>query len=214
MATHNYNKIAGKDTGRIIAISDGVFGVALTLLVLEIRVPVMENIHSDTDLMQLFWTLKEKFLVYLLAFMTTGIFWLGHSSQYKHIGNSDRNLNWINLIFLLFVTMLPFTTAFLGDYTKFKFPIFIYWINIFMLGAMLYINWIYAVKKQFVNNETKEMVDKPLKKRIIYAQSLYFLVLYCLLSILILVLHLLFWYKQIMLLHIYLGWKRKNNRLV
>jgi hypothetical protein len=39
---------------------------------------------------------------------------------------------------------------------------------------MLYINWIYAVKKQFVNNETKEMVDKPLKKRIIYAQSLYF----------------------------------------
>ncbi len=169
---HN-NKIAGHDTGRIIAISDGVFGVALTLLVLEIRVPPFENIHSEGELIHLFWSLKEKFLVYLMAFMTTGIFWLGHSSQYKHIVKSDRNLNWINLVFLLFVTMLPFSTAFLGNYIHFRFPIFIYWFNIFMLGAMLYINWIYALGKNFVNPESKNEVDKALKNRIIIAQSLY-----------------------------------------
>ncbi len=173
MENNHYNKIAGQDTGRIIAISDGVFGVALTLLVLEIRVPVLESIHSEQGLISAFIELKEKFLVYFLAFMTCGIFWLGHSSQYKHIVKSDRNLNWINLLFLLFVTMLPFTTSFLGDYTKFKFPVFIYWINIFMLGAMLYINWIYACKHQLVNEETKDIVDQPLKKRIIVAQSLY-----------------------------------------
>lgn len=173
MMNVHYNKIAGQDTGRIIAISDGVFGVALTLLVLEIRVPVMESIHSEQDLISAFMELKEKFLVYLLAFMTTGIFWVGHASQYKHIEKSDRNLNWINLLFLLFVSMLPFTTAFLGDYTSYKFPIFIYWINIFMLGVMLYTNWIYAVKKDFVNEETKNLVDEPLKKRIVVAQSLY-----------------------------------------
>ena len=171
----NYNKISGQDTGRIIAISDGVFGVALTLLVLEIRVPVLETIHSESELIEVFFTLKEKFLVYLLAFMTTGIFWLGHSSQYKHIEKSDRNLNWINLLFLLFVTMLPFSTAFLGDYTHFKFPIFIYWFNIFMLGVMLYLNWVYAIRKKFVNETSKETVDKPLRNRIIIAQSLYFI---------------------------------------
>jgi uncharacterized membrane protein len=171
----NYNKIAGQDTGRIIAISDGVFGVALTLLVLEIRVPVLDSIHTEGELIQSFWALKEKFLVYLLAFMTTGIFWLGHSSQYKHILKSDRNLNWINLLFLLFVTMLPFTTSFLGDYTHFKFPVFVYWFNIFMLGLMLYINWIYAKKKNLTDADTAELVDKPLRNRIIIAQILYFI---------------------------------------
>ncbi|HMZ95055.1 MAG TPA: TMEM175 family protein [Chitinophagales bacterium] len=170
-----YNNIAGQDIGRIIAISDGVFAVALTLLVLEIRVPLLDIIHSEKELVVQFALLKSKFLVYLLAFMTTGIFWLGHSSQYKHIEKSDRNLNWINLIFLLFVTMLPFTTAFLGDYTNFKFPIFIYWLNIFMLGVLLYINWNYAYKKGFVNENTKEDINNPLRKRIIYAQTLYFI---------------------------------------
>lgn len=182
----NYNTIAGKDTGRIVAISDGVFGVALTLLVLEIRVPVLNTIHTEGELMQAFWSLKEKFLVYFLAFMTAGIFWLGHSSQYKHIERSDRNLNWINLLFLLFVTMLPFTTAFLGDYTQFKFPVFVYWFNIFMLGAMLYVNWIYAKKKGLTDKETESTVDKPLKNRIIIAQSLYFIgALMCFISPLI-----------------------------
>lgn len=169
-----YNKIAGQDTSRLVAISDGVFGVALTLLVLEIRVPVLETIHSENDLIHQFLALKSKFLVYLLAFMTTGIFWVGHSSQYKHIIKSDRNLSWINLIFLLFVTTLPFTTAFLGDYPDFKFPVFIYWVNIFMLGAMLYINWLYAYNHGLVSEETKDIVNFGLRKRIIVAQTLYF----------------------------------------
>lgn len=173
MSQNHYNKIAGQDTMRLIAISDGVFAVALTLLVLEIRVPVLDAIHSENALIEQFVELKEKFLVYLLAFMTTGIFWVGHAAQYKHIEKSDRNLNWINLLFLLFVTTLPFTTAFLGDYTQFKFPVFIYWINILMMGVMLYINWVYAYNKGFINDETKDTVNDPIRKRIIVAQSLY-----------------------------------------
>lgn len=173
MKNYSYNKIAGKDTARLIAISDGVFGVAMTLLVLEIRVPVLESIQSEQDLIHEFLMLKSKFLVYFLAFMTTGIFWVGHSAQYKHIEQSDRNLNWINLLFLLAVTLLPFTTAFLGDYMHFKFAIAVYWFNIFLMGLMLYINWIYAYKNNLVNAETKDLVDRPLRRRIIIAQTLY-----------------------------------------
>lgn len=172
---NTYNKIAGQDTGRILAISDGVFGVALTLLVLEIRVPFMASIRSEQDLMQAFFALKSKFLVYLLAFMTTGIFWVGHSSQYKYIEGSDRNLNWINLLFLLSVTMLPFTTAFLGDYTHFKFPIAVYWFNLLLMGIMLYINWAYACRHHFVDEKIKALADLPLRRRIVIAQSLYLL---------------------------------------
>lgn len=173
MNENHYNKISGKDVGRIVAISDGVFGVAMTLLVLEIRIPVMETIHTDGQLISAFLELKEKFLVYFLAFMTSGIFWMGHSAQYRHIIQSDRNLSWINLLFLLTVTLLPFTTAFLGDYTHFKFPVAVYWLNIFLMGAILYVNWAYAYKHNFVNPETKELVNQPLRTRIIVAQSLY-----------------------------------------
>ncbi len=175
MNKNTYNSIAGKDIPRIIAISDGVFAVAITLLVLEIRVPLLEEITSDKQLITAFLALSPKFLVYLLAFMTTGIFWTGHAAQYKHIVQSDRNLSWINLLFLLTVTLLPFTTAFLGDYTQLRFPIGIYWLNIFLMGFMLYIHWAYAFKHKFISQEAKDVVDKPIRRRILVAQSLYLL---------------------------------------
>src|ERR1700748_3506428 len=98
----NYNKIAGQNTQRIDAISDGVFAVAMTLLVLDIKVPITETIHTETELAQSFFTLMPKFLVYFLSFMTVGIFWTGQSTQSKYIEKSNRNLNWITLLFLLF----------------------------------------------------------------------------------------------------------------
>lgn len=174
MNTAHYNQIAGKDITRMAAISDGVFAVAMTLLVLEIRAPAAELIKSESDLVSSFLALGPKFLMYLLAFMTIGIFWTGHGAQYKHISTSDRNLSWINLLFLLMVSVIPFSTAFLGDFPNYKFPLFIYWLNIFLMGLLLYINWAYACRKNFVSTETKELVDRAIRRRIVVAQSLYF----------------------------------------
>lgn len=168
---NNYNSIAGKDTGRLIAISDAVFGVAMTLLVLEIKVPEIEG--GDKELATAFLSLMPKFLVYFLSFMTAGIFWMGQSAQFEHIKKSDRNLSWITLLFLLFVSTLPFTTAFLGDYLDHKFALAIYWLNIFLLGTVLYINWNYAERKGLISDETKNDVAAAIKKRIVIAQSMY-----------------------------------------
>ncbi len=168
---NNYNKIAGKDTGRLIAISDAVFGVAMTLLVLEIKVPEIEG--DDKELIAAFVKLMPKFLVYFLSFMTAGIFWMGQSAQFEHIKKSDRNLSWITLIFLLFVSVLPFTTAFLGDYISHNFAIGIYWINILILGMILYISWNYAEKNGFIDDEVKQNISGAIKRRIIVSQSLY-----------------------------------------
>ncbi len=169
-----YNKLAGQNAERINAISDAVFGVAMTLLVLEIKVPELEGHETEGDLMHAFVALLPKFLVYFLSFMTAGIFWVGQSAQFRHIEKSDRNLIWINLLFLLFVSTLPFSTAFLGDHITFKFSIFLYWLNIFLMGLFLYINWTYADKKGFITEETKDDVYEPIKRRIIIAQALYF----------------------------------------
>jgi uncharacterized membrane protein len=173
--TTSYNQIAGQKTQRIEAISDGVFAIALTLLVLDIKVPVGEAIKTETDLVNAFCHLMPKLLTYFLSFMTLGIFWTGHSAQYTFIEKSDRHLNWLSLFLLLCVSVLPFTTAFLGEFIEFKFAIGLYWFNILLLGISIYIHWLYAEKKGYLNIEgnEKELVSRAIKNRVIVAQALY-----------------------------------------
>lgn len=170
-----YNNIAGQSTNRIEAISDGVFAVAMTLLVLDIKAPTSEIINSEKELIQMFSLLAPKFLVYFLSFMTAGIFWTGQSTQFKYIVKSDRNLYWTTLLFLLFVSLLPFSTSFLSENVSFKFAIAVYWFNILMLGVTLYLNWHYAKKNNFLNLESQEAkyIHKAISYRIIIAQTLY-----------------------------------------
>lgn len=170
-----YNQFAGKKIGRIEAISDGVFAVALTLLVLDIRVPVNEAIHSEAALWASFCSLTPKLLTYFLSFMTLGIFWTGHTTQFNFIERGDRNLNWISLFFLMLVSLLPFTTAFLSDYIQFKMAIGMYWLNILLLGTALLLHWRYAFKHDLIDidPEDRDEINKAMKKRIIIAQLLY-----------------------------------------
>jgi len=170
-----YNQVAGKNVQRLEAISDGVFAIALTLLVLDLRVPLGKSIKSESDLFTAFCQLTPKFLSYFLSFMTLGIFWTGHAAQYTFIEKSDRHLNWINLFFLLFISILPFTTAFLSEYIEFKFAVGVYWLNIFALGLLILLHWNYAERHHYLSIEgaEKENVSAAIRRRVIIAQTLY-----------------------------------------
>jgi len=170
-----YNQIAGQKVYRLEAISDGVFAIALTLLVLDIKVPVSVSIHTEGQLFSVLCNLMPKFLSYFLSFMTLGIFWVGHTTQFTFIERSDRHLNWICLFFLLFVSVLPFTTAFLSEHIHFKLAIGLYWLNIFLLGLVIYIQWNYAYPHHCISGtqEERKATDNLIRKRIITAQALY-----------------------------------------
>jgi uncharacterized membrane protein len=168
----------GSDTRRIPpieTISDGVFGVAMTLLILDIKVPVSELIHSETDLMGAFYALLPKFFTYFLSFMTLGLAWTGISTQFTYFQRKDLKLTWIILFFLLFVTVIPFSTTFLSDYISYKFAIGVYWLNIFLLGVLRFISWNYAYRHNLLDivEKDKKEAKKAMNKRIIIAQSLY-----------------------------------------
>jgi uncharacterized membrane protein len=171
----NYNQLAGKKVQRIEAISDGVFAIALTLLVLDLKVPHSAGIKSEADLMNAFCSLTPQLLSYFLSFMTLGIFWTGQTVQFNYIEKSDRHLNWLSLFFLLFVSIIPFSTAFLSEHIEFRFALLIYWFNILSMGIVLYIHWNYAVKHGYVNlpEAERKTVAYLVNKRIIVAQSLY-----------------------------------------
>ena len=110
----SYNQIAGQSVERLAALSDGIFGVAMTLLLLELHVPAKELIHSEGDLRHALAVLAPRLLVYLMSFLTLGIFWVGQQTQLNHLERSERHLTWIHLAFLFLVTLMPFSTRLLN----------------------------------------------------------------------------------------------------
>ena len=169
-----YNQLAGRRAQRIEALSDGVFAIAMTILVFDLKDPVTKSV-CDADLLKSLSGLLPKLLTYFLSFLTLGIFWTGHSTQFNYIEKSDRNLNWTAIFFLMFVSLVPFTTNILSDHITNKISIVIYWLNIFAMGAMLYIHWhfTYAVNHTHFPEQEINTIDKAVKRRIIIAQLLY-----------------------------------------
>jgi uncharacterized membrane protein len=108
--------------------------------------------------------------------MTLGIFWTGHSAQYTYIARSDRHLNWLSIFFLMFVSILPFTTAFLSENINFRLAIGLYWLNIFFLGLIIFLHWGYAYRNEFISGDlsARQAIDRAIRRRIIVAQLLYF----------------------------------------
>ena len=142
--TLSYNQIAGQSVERLAALSDGVFAVAMTLLVLDLRAPAAEIVHSEQDLWRALVGLTPRLVMYFMSFMTLGIFWVGQQTQLNHVQRSSRSLTWIHLAFLLVVTIIPFSTALLAEYTQYRVALLVYWINILSLGLTLYWSWICA----------------------------------------------------------------------
>jgi len=179
----SYNQIAGQSAERLAALSDGVFAVAMTLLALDLRAPAAEAIHSEHDLGRALLALSPRLLMYMMSFMTLGIFWVGQQTQLNHLERSSRSLTWIHIAFLFVVTTVPFSTALLAEFTHYRLALLMYWANILLLGSTLYWSWVCAVGSGLVQADVPTEVSQAIKRRIIVAQSLYALgALLCLVS--------------------------------
>ena len=103
-----------KETSRVEAFSDGVFAIAITLLILELHVPT--ELPAGRDLFGALFDLWPKIATFLTSFATIGIMWINHHRLFIHIRRADNGLLVSNLLLLLMVTIVPFPTAILGDY--------------------------------------------------------------------------------------------------
>jgi uncharacterized membrane protein len=168
-----YNRIAGQSVERLAALSDGIFAVAMTLLVLDIHAPTSEAVHGEHDLWRVLVGLSPRLLMYGMSFMTLGIFWVGQQTQLNHLERSDRSLTWIHLAFLAVVCLVPFTTSFLAEFMRYRVALMVYWANIFLLGMTLYLSWLCALDLGVVKSDLPANVTKAIKGRIVVAQALY-----------------------------------------
>ena len=169
----SYNRIAGTSVERLAALSDGIFGVAMTLLLLDVHVPAKEAIDSEGKLWAALWTLTPQLLVYLMSFITLGIFWVGQQTQLNHLERSDRNLTWIHLAFLFVVTLLPFSTRMLVDFIDYRAALIVYWLNILLFGIALYASWARAVRASLVKEDLPVAATAAICHRIVIGQALY-----------------------------------------
>jgi uncharacterized membrane protein len=168
-----YNQIAGQSVERLAALSDGIFGVAMTLLLLELHVPAKEVIQSEGDLRHALALLAPELLVYLMSFLTLGIFWVGQQTQLNHLERSERHFTWIHLAFLFCVTLMPFSTRLLAQFINFRTALAAYWFNIFLLGALLFASWGRALRAGIVKGDMPPEVPAAICRRILIAQALY-----------------------------------------
>jgi uncharacterized membrane protein len=169
----SYDRIAGQSVERLAALSDGVFAVAMTLLVLDLRAPAMEAIHSERELWRALAGLAPRLLMYVMSFLTLGIFWVGQQTQLNHLKHGNRSLSWIHLVFLFAVSVTPFSTTLLAEFTAFRVALLVYWVNILALGVTLYFSWICAAGGGLVKDDMPPDFSSAIKRRIVIGQSLY-----------------------------------------
>jgi uncharacterized membrane protein len=168
-----YNQITGQSLERLAALSDGIFAVAMTLLVLDLHVPAREVIHSQGELWHTLAGATPQLISYLMSFMTLGIFWNGQQAQLSSFTHSDRHLSWIHIGFLFLVSIMPFSTRLLAEFISYRTVLIAYWVNILLLGVVLFVSWRYATGAGLLREAITHQKQCAMERRIVVAQGLY-----------------------------------------
>jgi len=112
--THPHSFLPGASK-RLEALSDGVFAIACTLLVLEIKIPHFEKGLPITEQWHKFSELFPSIIAFIFSFLNILVFWINHDAINKVIIRYDTKVTYLNIIFLLLISLIPFTTAFIGQ---------------------------------------------------------------------------------------------------
>jgi uncharacterized membrane protein len=111
--------------------------------------------------------------MYVMTFLTLGIFWVGQQTQLNHLERSARGLTWIHLAFLFAVSLTPFSTGLLAQFPAYRTSLLIYWANLLVLGAALFFSWVCAMGSGLVKGDMPANVPAAIRRRILVAQALY-----------------------------------------
>ncbi|HZY51260.1 MAG TPA: TMEM175 family protein [Devosia sp.] len=161
---------------RLMALSDGVISVAITLLVLDIRLPQGFGEYPDTELWAALVALWPRLLAYLLSFYVIANFWMSHRAKFEHIVRTDGRLMWINMLFLLTVGLVPFTTNLIAE-SGGTISTMVYAASMVVSGLALAGIWQYAAVNKLIDpklspEERREHLQATLAMSLIFGISI------------------------------------------
>lgn len=145
---------------RIEALADGVFAIAMTILVLSLEVPTRAQIADQSDLVKFVFGKNYEFLSYFISFFVIGSIWISTIRRTHILKNTDYKHLWLSLLNLFFVTTVPFTTSLLGDYSEFEFAEILFHFNILFLEIIAFIQWEYLMRNtDLIREEVLQSID-------------------------------------------------------
>ena len=129
----------GRDSlefARTLTFTDGLFAIAMTLLVVDLAVPVIKDTNSVHDLGDALGDDTATFVSFFISFAVIGRYWMAHHAFFSQLARIDRGLIGLNLVYLAFIAFLPFPTALLGRYFENPLSIAIYAVNVALVSGM------------------------------------------------------------------------------
>jgi uncharacterized membrane protein len=129
----------GRETvefARTLTFTDGLFAIAMTLLVVDLAVPTLTDPSSVSELADKLNDDSAKFISFFISFAVIGRYWLAHHTYFSALARIDRALITLNLVYLAFIAFLPFPTALLGEYFENPLSVAIYAVNVAVISGM------------------------------------------------------------------------------
>jgi len=175
----NNEKISAIDggdvsTARLETLTDGIFAIAMTILVLNIRLPDLAAGETSGDLFLKLGQLWPTLASFIISFIVLAMFWVAHHTEFRYIKKLDHKLIWLNMFYLLFVSLLPFSAALLGRYPGNQAAVIVYGVHLTAMILVHYFMWRHAsIHKSLVPEDLDPRVNKLADRLAIFGISTY-----------------------------------------
>lgn len=131
---------------RVVFLSDAVFAIAMTILVLELRITELPGAVTGDVLQDALVEVAPRFAAYALSFAILGAYWVSHWRRYRFVARADGRLAWLNLLFLGLIAVIPFPTAVIGEHGDLAAAVVLYAVTLALAGLAGTWAWLYAVR--------------------------------------------------------------------
>jgi len=150
---------------RIVALADGIFAIAMTLLVVTIDIPKKSQMISAEGLHRFIFEQYHEILNYILSFILLAAFWTIHHQQFHYIKHTDRKHLWINIMIFMSITLVPFFTSLAGDFPDDLLAQLFFHFDMLTMGILFYLNWFYATKDKCLVESSLEDREITIEKK-------------------------------------------------
>lgn len=155
-------RLASLDVKRIQSLTDSVFAIVITILSLTLVVPANEN---DEGLRRFLWDqILPKLFIFFLGFIIVGAYWVDTHYNHHHIQKVDKVSIWLNIFFLMFICLIPFSSGFLANYLYSSISVIVYSINLIVVSSWHLAMLIYSWRKKYI----QPYVDKKLYRNMLW----------------------------------------------
>jgi len=158
---------------RTEALADGIFATVMTILVLSLVVPTITGPNASATLEDDLFHLLPDLFAYIITFIFLGVLWISHQNIFSHIELMDLKTIWINILLLLSVGLIPFSTALLGRYYLEALAVRVYGINALAVSLLYNILWFYPRSQRLTHEEKRPEIIAKRSRVVIVAPIIY-----------------------------------------